>query len=269
MQAHPFPALQPRSQYRYELRSLTYVTLDDSNHGVIRNLSHQGVMVQALTPLRSGQPVKLAFDLRVPRIRVEAEGLVSWANSSGACGIRFVGLSDNTRLRIDEWIFSNLLDSIAREGANQPIFGGAAVPISPEADHNLILSGLPRPAIRMRSTYIAPVEPISTRPERPVPESAQAELSWLSRPLSARTLAWMVNSLVFTAGLLLFALIFLAIVHEVPRWQLTLGASIAAAVFVAGTYWALFATFGGDSFGARLTANNSRSKQEKRARRLQ
>jgi PilZ domain len=267
MQAHPFPALQPRSQCRFELRSLTSVTLDQSNRGVVRNLSHEGVMVRVLAPLHSGQRVKLSFDLRLPRLRVEAEGQVRWTNSLGACGIRFVGLSEDSRRRIDEWIFSNLLQS--REAANRPVFGSPVVPISPQQDGNLIISGAPRPPIRMPPSSVAPAEPISTAPGRPnlaVAKSARAELSWLSRPLSARTLAWMVHGLVFAAGLLLFALIFLAIVHELPRWQLTLAASLAAAVFVAGTYWALFAAFGGASFGARVAGDHSGAEAKKRRR---
>jgi hypothetical protein len=61
---------------------------------------------------------------------------------------------------------------------------------------------------------------------------------------------------------LLFALIFVAIVHEVPRWPLTLGAASAAAVFVAATYWTLFATFGGSSLGARLAQATSALDEE-------
>jgi hypothetical protein len=265
MQANPFAGLQPRSQCRYELRSLAYVTLDGSNRGVIRNLSHQGAMVQALTPLHSGQQVKLSFDLRQPRIRVEAEGQVSWANTSGACGIRFIGLSEESRRRVDEWIFSNLLESLAREGVNRPIFGAPVIPISPEENGNLIISGAARPAIRMPSSA-ASVKPFSIGSEETnseLREPTQPEVAWLSQPLSPRTLAWLVNSLVFTAGLLLFALIFLAIVHEVPRWPFTLGASLAAAALVAGGYWALFAAFGGSSFGTRVAGLQFRCERRK------
>ena len=52
MQAVPFPERQARTQYRHELRTLTYVTLDDANGGIIRNLNHEGVAVQAVGALR-------------------------------------------------------------------------------------------------------------------------------------------------------------------------------------------------------------------------
>jgi uncharacterized membrane protein YqjE len=77
-------------------------------------------------------------------------------------------------------------------------------------------------------------------------------MNWLSQPLSGRTLAWLVDTLVMIAALLLFALIFLSIAHELPQWRLTLGAASIAVVFVAAAYWALFAISGGASLGARL-----------------
>src|SRR5260370_37322 len=144
MQSASFPARQARSHYRHELRTLTYVTLDEANGGVIRNLNHEGVAVQAVGALRVQQRVRLRF-----------------------------------------------------------------------------------------------------------------ELSWLARPISARTLAWLVDSLVVVAALLLFAVIFLSITHELPEWPLTLGAVAAATVFVAAAYWTLFAVFGGPSLGARLAQATS------------
>jgi hypothetical protein len=77
-------------------------------------------------------------------------------------------------------------------------------------------------------------------------------VNWLSRPLSGGTLAWLVDGLVVTAGLLLFALIFLSIAHELPPWPLTLGTAVAATLFVGVAYWGVFSVFGGSSLGARL-----------------
>ena len=133
MQAVPFPERQARTQYRHELRTLTYVTLDDANGGIIRNLNHEGVAVQAVGALRPQQRVRLRFELRFPRLRVETSGEVSWASRSGQCGIRFVDLPASTRRHIDEWIFSNLLDAIAREAAHpRSIFGSAVVSMARE-----------------------------------------------------------------------------------------------------------------------------------------
>ena len=79
MQSATFPARQARTHYRHELRTLTYVTLDEANGGIVRNLSHEGVAVQAVAPLRQEQRVRLRFELRFPRLRIDTSGQVSWA----------------------------------------------------------------------------------------------------------------------------------------------------------------------------------------------
>jgi hypothetical protein len=262
MQAVSFSARQARTHYRHELRRLTYVTLDVANGGIVRNLSSEGVAVQAVAPLRQQQRVRLRFELRFPRLRVETYGLVSWSSSSGQCGIRFLELPDRTRRQIDEWIFSNLLDAAGREAAHpRSIFGASVVSIvrdenGLQENDGLSVSASARPAIRLETDYgVAEEARLLDRHCQKVADPAyghDAEVSWLSRPLSGRTLAWLVDGLVVTAAMLLFLLIFLSITHELPDWPITLGVGSAAAVFVAGAYWALFAVFGGASLGARM-----------------
>ena len=165
MQAVSIPPRQARTHYRHELRTLTYVTLDEANGGIIRNLSHEGVAVQAVAPLHLQQRVRLHFDLRSPRVRVETSGEVCWARSSGQCGIRFVDLPARTGHQINEWIFSNLLDALARDASHPrsisgaSIFGASVVSIlgeddigeenSAEESDGLTVSPSPRPAIRL------------------------------------------------------------------------------------------------------------------------
>jgi hypothetical protein len=273
---------------------LTYVTLDEANGGIVRNLNHEGVAVQAVGALHAQQHVRLRFELRFPRLRIETYGQVTWASSSGQCGIRFVDLPASTGHQIDQWIFSNLLDAVAREAAHpRPIFAASVVSIVrkenvQEAGENdgLTLSAPPRPAILLEPSFTKRNEPqalydhrgkelgntvvdlvhdlsahdLST-PDTSAPDSnalnpnaydPSAQPNWLSRPLSGRTLAWLVDSLVVIAALLLFTLVFLSIAHELPQWPLALGAAAVAAVFVAAAYRTLFAMFGGTSLGTRL-----------------
>jgi len=273
MQVVSFPARQARTGYRHELRTLTYVTLDAANGGIVRNLNRYGVAVQAVAPLRPQQRVRLRFELRFPRLRVEAYGHVTWASSTGQCGIRFVDLSTHAARQIDEWIFSNLLESLARE-ADHPhsIFAASVVSIvrenGAEENDGLNLSAPPHPSIRLQPSSNRREPSHVSRPHRDedvaeVAGDPDAELNWLSRPLSGSTLAWLVDSLVVIAALLLFALIFLSIAHELPQWPLTVAAAVVAAVFVAAAYWALFAVFGGATLGARLADTASVSGQEK------
>jgi hypothetical protein len=283
MQSVSFPT-QARTHYRHELRTLTYVTLDEANGGIIRNLNREGVAVQAVGALRQEQRVRLRFELRFPRLRIETYGQVTWAGSSGQCGIRFVDLPARASHQIDEWIFSNLLDAIARESAHpRSIFGTSVVSIvreenvgeenaqQEEENDGLTLSAPPRPAIRLQPRFTGRDDPQKMHehcqedlvdPEIDLAHDSgahdlraydpRAQLSWLSRPISGSTLAWLVDSLVVIAGLLLFALIFLSITHELPQWPLALSAASVAAVFVAAVYWTLFAVFGEASLGARL-----------------
>src|SRR6266446_5863348 len=273
MQVVSFPARQARTHYRHERRTLTYVTLDEANGGIVRNLSHEGVAVQAVAPLRQEQRVRLRFELRFPRLRVDASGQVSWASRSGQCGIRFVDLPASTRHQIDEWIFSNLLDALARDAAHpRPIFEASMVSMVrgdsvAEQDDGLTLSSAARPAIRLEPDFSSQDEPpilLQRREEDrgSLADDPHAQLSWLSRRLSGRSLAWLVDGLVVIAALLLFAFIFLSIAHELPPWPLTLGAASAAAVFLAATYRAVFGVFGGPSLGARLAQAASSLEEE-------
>jgi hypothetical protein len=280
MQVVSFPARQTRSHYRHELRTLTYVTLDAANGGIIRNLNREGVAVQAVGPLRQHQRVRLRFELRFPRLRIETYGQVLWSSPSGQCGIRFVDLPDRTSRGISEWIFSNLLETLVHEPGNHPIFQGSPGSVAqaevtaekaPTENDGLILSSDPRPPIRPERgiSWLERTIP-QTMPLRPHQAESLAEpasqpdlqSNWLSRPVSARTLAWLVDALIMVAGLLLFTLIFLAITHELPSWPITLGIATVATLFVVCAYWALFALFGGASLGARLAQAVSSGEEE-------
>jgi PilZ domain len=254
MQAATSPARQTRSHYRHELRTLTYVTLDDGNAGIIRNMNHTGVAVQAVGRLHAEQIVRLRFELRFPRLRVEARGRVTWANPSGQCGIRFVDLPERSRQEIDQWIFSNLLDSIARTSDRaDSIFASSLAPFVPEEDDGLILSPTQRGAIRIQPEMAAENENDVGAQER-IQELLEEDAPRKQRsgPMPARTLAWIVDGLVMVAAVLLFALVFLSITHELPQWPLALAGSVGATALIAGAYWGLFALCGGSSIGVRV-----------------
>jgi hypothetical protein len=275
MELVSFPARQARTHYRHELRTLTYVTLDTANGGIVRNLNREGVAVQAVGALRSEQRVRLRFELRFPRLRVETYGQVSWAGPSGQCGIRFVDLPAQTARQIDQWIFSNLLDGIEPEADHGPSIFASLSPSTSEEEKTvkendgLTVSPAYRPAIKLESRHLRRTEAqVPTQGyEQDLPaegRDSEAQLSWLSRPISAETLAWLVDGLVMIAGLLLFALIFLSITHELPPWPLAVAAVSSAAALVATAYWTLFAVFGGSSLGARLAGSASTFKQEEK-----
>jgi hypothetical protein len=125
MDAGTSPARQPRVKHRHELHTLTYVTLDQANGGIVRNLSHEGVGLQVVAGVRPRQQLRVRFELRDPRLRVDSRGEVMWATRSGQCGIRFLDLSPEVTQWINEWIFDSLLEAAALHGGQtEPIFAG-------------------------------------------------------------------------------------------------------------------------------------------------
>jgi PilZ domain len=268
---------QTRTEYRHELRTLTYVTLDEANGGIVRNLTRHGIGVQAVAALHPGQQVRLRFDLRYPRLRVEAGGEVMWATRSGLCGIRFLDAASITR-QIDEWIFANLLDGMSLLSPEiapnpdkssrghstliQPMDGQLKLVGSPpatiarakavaEVDDGLVISPTEVKVIELATEAEAPERHYVSRDpleEEAVPPALESD--WLSRRLSGRGLALLVNAMVMVAAVLLSALIFLSVTGETPRWPAAMSAG--AVTVVAALYWGFFKLFGNESPGARL-----------------
>jgi hypothetical protein len=200
---------------------------------------------------------------------------VIWTTAKGQCGIRFLDLSPRLARQIDAWIFGDLLEGIPT--GPQPIgsifseFGSAQMRLpDPLAsfprvqsradaaakieDDGLIIAGAARnivelPPLQNRSVASFPRKKQSEE-DSSTEVSARTQSDWLSQPLSGRTLVWTVNTLVVTAALLLFAVVFLSVTGEPPKWPVTTTAG--AVIFVAAVYWGFFQIFGGNSLGARL-----------------
>jgi hypothetical protein len=252
------PARQARAYHRHELRTLTYVTLDQANGGIVRNLTHDGMGVQVVAAVRPRQQLRVRFELRYPRLRVETRAEVMWATFSGQCGIRFLDLSPRTIRQIDEWIFGSLLEGASMHSErNGPMFAEAGagvltmagVDAVEEEEDGLMVSAAPRNVIAL------PVNAEPEQPERLLEDDLEAdpqssELDWLSQPLTGRSLIWTVNTLVVVAAQLLFALIFLSVTREPPQWPFAM--ITGGAVIVAALYWGFFRLFGGVSPGTRL-----------------
>jgi hypothetical protein len=267
MQAASCAARQARPHHRHDLRTLTYVVLDEANGGIVRNLSHQGIGVQAVAALRPHQLVRVRFELRYPRLRVETQGEVAWSTASGQCGIRFLDLPPRMVRQINEWIFGSLLESIPLHSGwrtdsmfSRPVPGTG----SAEEDDGLIISAKPRSVIQLGPQVLQ----VPDSPGESTLADSDAEIfperDWLSRPLSGRTLAAVVDTLVVIASLLLFSLVFLAVAHELPKWPLNLGAGVGATVFVAAFYWGFFRAFAGATLGARLARLSNGDQEEEK-----
>ncbi len=238
-------ARQTRTKHRHELRALTYVTLDQANGGIVRNLTREGIAVQAVAAVHPMQEVRVRFELRYPKLRVEARGQVVWSTSSGQCGIRFVDLAPTLSCDIQQWIFGDLLEAAALH-SNRAMF---ALPelreSSPIEEDGLLTSATP---VKVIDLPRLPDHVENSSPQDLVDVDTPAALDWLLQPLSASGLAWALNALAMAAGLLLFAVIFLSVTHETPSWSVL----ATLALLVPALYWGFFHVFGGCSLGTRL-----------------
>lgn len=251
MDAGTAAAPQRRVQHRHELRTLTYVTLDHDNGGVVRNLTGDGMGLQVVAPVRPKQQLRARFELRYPKMRVETHAEVIWATFSGQCGVRFLDLNPNLSHQINQWIFGDLLEQVSvHKGEPESIFADRDQIVIRETaaekqeEDGLVVSATPVKVIEL---------PVNKEEPKVLPSlsaSAASELDWLSQPLSGRGLAWTVNALAVLAGMFLVALVFLSVTREAPRWPWALGG--ADAVFVTLAYWGFFQIFGGMSLGTRL-----------------
>ena len=265
MDAGLTPVRQARAQHRHELRTLAYVTLDQANGGIVRNLTHSGIGVQVVAAVRPRQQLRVRFELRYPRLQVETRAEVVWATFSGQCGIRFLDMPPALKLQINRWIFGNLLEGISvhtehagpifaprhdNVAHDQPAGNGRSSTVTAGDNDGLMVSATPVNVIAL-PVRREPPEP-ALRYEDAIEETqpSSRELDWLSQPLSGRTLAWTVDALVVVAALLLFTLVFLSVTREPPKWPVSMVSG--AALAMAGLYWAFFRYFAGGSLGTRL-----------------
>jgi hypothetical protein len=228
------------------------VTLDHDNGGILRDLSESGAAVQAVGPLRAGQHVRMRFDLMAPKqtpakVKVDVVGRVAWANPSGQAGLHFEDISAELRRQMNEWIFGNLIATIANASPMlQP-------PV--EDDENLVLSIGARPAIRVRST----------QPTHETDSEDAPLLDWLLDRFSARALARAVDGLVLAASVLLFFVVVLAVAKALPALPVALGVMVGVSGFFSLLYWYLFRSSASGTAGRWLTDLAVREWQTERA----
>jgi hypothetical protein len=266
MDAVSTPVRHARANHRHDLRALTYIVIDEGNGGIIRNLTHRGATIQAVAALRRDQIVRIRFELRYPRLRVETRCEVVWANSSGQCGVRFLDLPPRMTRQINEWIFGNLLESIPEHASrNGFVFEPTWQIAESVADDGLVVSSTSRRVISLQPQNMPrDILPATNLAANSLEGSL--DLDWLSQPLSARSLAWIVDSLIVVAALLLFSLVFLSITHELPNWPKNVEAAVGCAIFVAAFYWGFSYLVAGASMGTRLARLTALEKEDEEAR---
>ena len=241
------PAAQGAVQrlYRYHVPSLVYIHIDQGNGGIVRDLSVDGLGIQAVGRLHPGQAVLARFDLLNPRTRIEASAEVVWSNDSGQAGLRFTECPERTRRSLKDWIFTNLLASVDHITTPPPMFQPAAAIAEPP-----VLSGF---------------LPVAPR-RQPDSETLSISLPFWPAPVSMRTIWLLMDGLLILSAVLLFWVVFLALARSLPSWPVTLGVAAGIAVACGFVYRLLFRTFALETPGCYLATRAAAEETLERAR---
>ncbi len=110
-----------RQRARHSPSALTYVTLGDSNGGIIANISETGMYVTAGEPLHEDFLSRVSFRIPQTDSVIDTQGEVVWTSESKKeAGVRFVELREESRELIRKWVAPARRngDPIARPAAN-------------------------------------------------------------------------------------------------------------------------------------------------------
>jgi TonB family protein len=110
-QAHDrVPGSDRRLYSRKTIPSLAYVELDEGNGGIVLNVSEGGLAVQAVMSLMDDVLPSVRFQLSESDGWIRANARITWTGQSRKlAGLEFVGLPDDARGRIKEWLIREAL----------------------------------------------------------------------------------------------------------------------------------------------------------------
>ncbi len=116
------PATERRHALRHRAHSPAYAHLNAGLAGTpdlseILDISEDGMSIQTSSPLEVERNLSLSLDLSETRTSILTAGQVVWSESSGRAGIRFARLSEESRQRLKEWLFVNVLTAYDHSGA--------------------------------------------------------------------------------------------------------------------------------------------------------
>ena len=107
------PDARDRRSHSRQLTTLNYITLGESNGGILLNISEDGLAFTAAEPLVGEFVPRLRFQLEEKADWIEASGRIVWLNDSKkGAGIQFLDISDADRGQIRRWIESKNLSEI-------------------------------------------------------------------------------------------------------------------------------------------------------------
>ena len=105
-----------RARVRAPVTPPIYVSLNNMNGGLVFNISEDGIALTAALDLADDDLLALRIYLPDSKGWVEASGKIAWrGESQKEGGIRFVGLGEEARQRIREWLVAESLQGEVQE----------------------------------------------------------------------------------------------------------------------------------------------------------
>lgn len=135
------PGSDRRACMRHPIRSLAYVELDEGNGGIVLNISEGGLAVQAVTSLMDDLLPGVRFQLSETESWIEANARITWTSESRKlAGLEFIGLPDESRVRIREWLGRESLPATPADAAETAT---VAEPVAETPDEHKIAEPTP------------------------------------------------------------------------------------------------------------------------------
>ena len=104
-QALSDPPTSERRQCPRQCVSFSFIDLGDDNGGIILDVSERGLAMQTVGSLTDDQAPHIRFLLPQPHAWVETRARIAWVSASKkTAGVEFIGLPDEARNQIKQWI---------------------------------------------------------------------------------------------------------------------------------------------------------------------
>lgn len=131
--AHIQPALgsaERRAHTRRRLAQLAYVGFGPDCGGVLLDISEGGLNCQIVGAFVEGGLCRLQFALPGLRSAIQADGQIVWSNNSRrGGGVRLLGLGEETRQQLQQWICGNIPPPSGSRSIPVPIQAKTPAPV--------------------------------------------------------------------------------------------------------------------------------------------
>ncbi len=111
-----------RRSVRHKVHSPAYASFGGLGGGMvldlseIRNISPEGMCLQAGTALEVDRTLTIVLDLSETKTYINTTGTVVWTDAAGRCGIRFGAMPEASLRQLKSWLLFNTLTALTRSG---------------------------------------------------------------------------------------------------------------------------------------------------------